>query len=95
LSIAALVCSLVLSWLFGLGGILGVTFGIIGLRQCRRRGQRGSGLAIAGIVIGGLALAFWLLVLVVGLTTTSGGSGSGNLGALAVAGYRAAWQSSA
>jgi hypothetical protein len=91
LAIASLVCAIALSWLLGLGGILGVTFGIIGLRQCNRRGERGRGLAIAGIVVGGLVVAFWILALVAGVTSSSSGSGSGSLGALAAGGYRAAW----
>lgn len=49
---------------FGIiGGILfGVIFGIIALVQIRRRGQKGRGLAIAGLVLSGL----WAIILGVG-----------------------------
>jgi hypothetical protein len=38
-----------------------VIFGIIGLRQCKANNERGSGLAIAGIVIGSIVLLFWVI----------------------------------
>jgi hypothetical protein len=63
-AIAALACSIVLAAFAGLGSILGVVFGIIGLRHCRQRNERGRGLAIAGIVIGAIGILFWLLALV-------------------------------
>lgn len=63
-AIASLVCAIVLAVLFGIGSVLGVGFGIVGLRQCRAHHEGGRGLAIAGIVIGGIGILFWLLVLV-------------------------------
>jgi Domain of unknown function (DUF4190) len=84
-AIAGFVCALVLFWFFGLGGILGVVFGILGIRQCARENRRGRGLAIAAIVIGGLVIAFWVFVVIVGLATSGssdGGSGLGANGAL-------------
>jgi hypothetical protein len=62
-AIASLACSIVLVVVAGIGSILGVVFGIIGLRQCGRKNERGKGLAIAGIVIGGIGILFWLLAL--------------------------------
>ena len=61
LAIASLVLSL--AWLFGLGSLLGVIFGHVALGQIKQRGEQGRGLAIAGIVLGYLALA----LIVVGL----------------------------
>jgi hypothetical protein len=78
-AIASLACSIVLSWLFGLGGILAVVFGTIALRTIAQNGERGRGLAIAGIIIGSIAIVFWLIVLIVGIATgfdTSSSSGS-------------------
>jgi len=46
-----------------LGGLLGLVFGIIALVQIRRTGQKGTGLAVAGLVLS----ALWLLVLGLGL----------------------------
>jgi hypothetical protein len=54
------------SFVFGLigGVILSVIFGIVGLRRINRRGLRGKGFAIAGLVLSGL----WTLLIVVGVT---------------------------
>jgi len=46
-----------------LGGLLGFVFGIIALVQIRRTGQKGTGLAVAGLVLS----ALWLLLLGLGL----------------------------
>lgn len=65
LAIAALVTALV-----GLvcgGSLLGLIFGIIALVQIRRTGQRGRGMAISGIVIGGLQAVAIGAILVVGI----------------------------
>ena len=42
-----------------MGGLLGVVFGAIGLSQTRRTGQRGRGMATAGLVLG----IVWVLAL--------------------------------
>lgn len=56
-AIVSLVSS-ILSWvgLFGLGGIVGVVAGVIARNQIRESGGRqgGDGLAVAGIVLGGV-----------------------------------------
>jgi hypothetical protein len=52
MAIASLVCSL-FGWIcLFIGALLGVIFGFIALSQIKRTGQRGRGMAIAGIVIG-------------------------------------------
>jgi hypothetical protein len=60
-------------------GVLGLIFSIIGLRHSSDPGRGGRGLAIAGIVISALNMAFWALVLL-GLgarsTTPDGTAGS-------------------
>ncbi|OJZ64175.1 DUF4190 domain-containing protein [Mycolicibacterium diernhoferi] len=61
MSIAALVCSLVLA-------PLGIVFGHIALSQIKRSGEDGRGLAIAGLVIGYIFTAvalLWIIVTVV------------------------------
>jgi hypothetical protein len=45
-----------------IGGIVGIVFGVVGLRHCARNNEGGRGMAIAGIIIGGVAVFFWLLV---------------------------------
>lgn len=56
LAIASLVLSIL--WLGGVGSILAVIFGIIALSQIRSSQGRktGSGLAVAGLIIGGLGI---------------------------------------
>lgn len=69
LAIASLVCSLV--WVFGLGAVLAIIFGIIARGQIKNSGgaQKGTGLALAGIIIGIVGIVgvivFWVSVAVV------------------------------
>ncbi|MCW2661515.1 MAG: hypothetical protein JWP83_2667 [Mycobacterium sp.] len=65
MAIASLVCSL-FGWVcLFIGALLGVIFGFVALSQIKRTGQRGRGMAIAGIVIGSvllvLGIALWTL----------------------------------
>ena len=69
LSIAALVCG-ICGFLYFIPAILGVIFGIIGLRQIKREGTDGKGMAIAGIVCGGAWLAL-LLVIIIAVAASS------------------------
>jgi hypothetical protein len=80
-AIAALSCAIVLAIVPFLGGILGVVFGIIGLKQTARNGERGRGLAIAGIVIGGIVILFWILGIIGIAIGGSSDSSNTNLGA--------------
>jgi Domain of unknown function (DUF4190) len=70
-AIAALVCGIgqfVLGLLL-VGNILlaipAIICGAIGLRQVNQRGERGRGMAIAGLVLGILGVVYFLLVIVV------------------------------
>jgi Domain of unknown function (DUF4190) len=81
-AIASLVCSIVLFVLPFLGGAMAITFGILGARGATRSGERGRGLAIAGIVIGVVALLFWSLAVVGAAVSSHSGSSSPGLGAL-------------
>ncbi len=70
LAIAALVCGIG-QFLLGLlivGNILlaipALVLGVVGLRQVSSRGERGRGLAIAGIVLGALGIVYFGLVLI-------------------------------
>jgi hypothetical protein len=49
--------------------LLGTVLGVLGLRQIRRRPQRGRGLALAGLLINGLATIATALLVVLGLAT--------------------------
>ena len=63
-AIAAMVTALVGFMFCGLPSIAGLILGIIAMRECRRTGQDGYGLALAGTIIGGLVTAMWVLYLV-------------------------------
>ncbi len=60
-AIAALVTSLVGLLFCGLPSIAGLILGFIAIRETRQTGQDGYGMALAGAIIGGLAVAFWVL----------------------------------
>ncbi len=47
-----------------IGGAIAFTLGLIGSRQCRDRGNRGKGFALAGMILGAFALFFGLMVLI-------------------------------
>ncbi len=65
LAIASLVCSL-LGWLCGIGPILGLVFGFIALNQIKQTGQGGRGMALAGIIIGAVAIVAGIVLLLLG-----------------------------
>ncbi len=75
LAIASLVCS-ILGLCCGVGGVLGVIFGFVARGQIRRSGgaQQGSGLALAGIIVGFVVIA----LAAVGLLIVLLGASSGN-----------------
>ena len=55
-AVASLVCSL-FGWVcMFIGAFLGIIFGFVALSQIKRTGQKGRGMAIAGIVIGAVVL---------------------------------------
>ncbi len=64
-AVAALVTALVGLVFCGLPSIAGLILGIIAMRECKRTGQDGYGIALAGAIIGGLAAALLLLYLVI------------------------------
>jgi Domain of unknown function (DUF4190) len=74
--------SLILSivWLGGLGSLAGIALGVSARRRIAATGERGAGLAIAGIVIGVLTLIFAIVywaVIARHMGGTSGGGGGG------------------
>lgn len=76
--------SLILSiiWLGGLGSVAGIALGTAARRRIAATGERGGGLAAAGIVIGVLtllfAIAYWIFFgMHMGGYTHGGGGGGG------------------
>ncbi|RBY92706.1 hypothetical protein DQ241_01120 [Blastococcus sp. TF02A-30] len=69
------VASMVLGilWLYWIGSILALVFGYVAKQQIRQRGDSGSGMATAGIVLGWVGIGFLVLGLVFGLARTSSG----------------------
>jgi hypothetical protein len=59
-AIAGFVCS----FFSVIGGILGIVFGAIALSQIKVSGQRGKGLAIAGLAIGSCWFGFVLIAII-------------------------------
>jgi hypothetical protein len=72
LSIASLVLGIL--WILGPTSILALIFGYIGLRQIRRRDERGRGLAIAGIVLGWVGVGLTLLLITLAIIGTASNS---------------------
>lgn len=63
LAIASMVLGII--WLAWLGSLLAVIFGHVALRRIRRSGQRGSGMAVAGLVLGYIGVATAVLAIVI------------------------------
>jgi hypothetical protein len=68
-AIGALATSLAGLVFCGLPSIVGLILGVIAMRETKRTGQEGYGLALAGAIVGGLVTVGWLLyvLLIVGL----------------------------
>jgi hypothetical protein len=64
-AIASLVTSLAGLLFCGLPSIVGLILGIIAMRETKRTGQEGHGMALAGVIVGALAAAGWLLYAIV------------------------------
>jgi hypothetical protein len=67
LAVASLVLGI--TWIFWLGSILALVFGYMALSRMKRTGDRGRGLAIAGIVLGWIGMV--MLVSVVALAAAA------------------------
>ena len=67
LAVASLVCGLMQVFSFGITSIPAVVLGHVARGQIRRTGERGDGMATAGLVLGWLGIAF-LVLIVAGVT---------------------------
>ncbi|EHB49908.1 integral membrane protein [Mycolicibacterium rhodesiae JS60] len=75
-AIAALVTSLAGLLLCGLPSIAGIILGIIAMRETKRTGQDGFGLGVAGVAIGGVVVALYLLYFVFVVIVAAGTASS-------------------
>jgi hypothetical protein len=68
-AIVALCTSLAGLVFCGLPSIVGLILGVIAIRETRRTGQDGYGLALGGVIVGGLVTVGWVLyfLLIIGL----------------------------
>ena len=73
LAVASLITSLVGLVFCGIPSIVGLILGIIAMRETRRTGQAGHGLALAGVIVGGVVTAGWALSLVMYFVLVSSG----------------------
>lgn len=75
-AIASLVTSLVGLVCCGVTAIVGVFLGVIAMRETKQTGQEGRGLALAGVIVGGVVVAGWALYFLVFIViaATSGSS---------------------
>ncbi|HWE55983.1 MAG TPA: DUF4190 domain-containing protein [Acidimicrobiales bacterium] len=62
LAIASMVCGIL--WLAWLGSLLAVIFGHVSLHQIKRSGQGGRGMAIAGLILGYLGIAVFIIAVI-------------------------------
>ncbi|WP_240376279.1 DUF4190 domain-containing protein [Bacillus piscicola] len=67
LGILSVVCIFLIFFLSPLFGIVGLIFGIMAMKEVKRTGQSGRGMAIAGIVCSstGIMLSLFLIILFV------------------------------
>ena len=63
------ILSLVMAFVFAPAGLI---LGIIARKQIARTGEEGDGLALAGIIVGGLITAFFVLMIVVMIVAFAG-----------------------
>ncbi|MGA5465799.1 DUF4190 domain-containing protein [Mycobacterium sp. NPDC050041] len=64
-AIIALIASAVGLVLCGVPAIVGVVLGVIAMRDTRRTGQEGHGLALTAVILGAVVLAFYAIYLIV------------------------------
>jgi Domain of unknown function (DUF4190)/DUF1707 SHOCT-like domain len=74
LAVASLVCGLMQVFTLGITAIPAVILGHAARGQIRRSGERGDGMATAGLVLGWLGIAFFVLIVVgvAAMAVTSG-----------------------
>ena len=60
-------------WVYWVGSILALVFGLVARRQIRQTHQKGDGLAIAGIVLGWIGVAFLIVGIIVAIAKSSNG----------------------
>ena len=65
-SLAGLLCC-------GVPSIVGLVLGVVAMRETKRTGQDGYAIALVGTIIGGLAVAGWVLYLLLSISIYASG----------------------
>ncbi|MCS3780227.1 DUF4190 domain-containing protein [Tsukamurella ocularis] len=79
LAVAALVCGILsfpLGCAYGLGiatAIAAVVLGIIGMKQVKVSGQSGHGMALAGVILGGVYIALFIIAIIIIVVVAANG----------------------
>jgi len=76
LAAGALVCGILELFTVGLTGIPAVVLGHMARGEIRRTGKRGDGMAIAGLVLGYLAIVGWVIAIATAAAITAHGGGN-------------------
>jgi Domain of unknown function (DUF4190)/Domain of unknown function (DUF1707) len=74
LALGAMICGIAEIFTLGLAAIPAVILGHLARGQIRQTGERGDGMAVAGLVLGYLAIAGWALVILL-VTARTGNAG--------------------
>jgi hypothetical protein len=72
-------CCIFFMPLSGILGLVGVILGIFGMQECNRTGKGGKGMAMAGLICGGVALglmALWFVLYLLGFAVQAAGAGA-------------------
>jgi uncharacterized protein DUF1707/uncharacterized protein DUF4190 len=75
LATGSLICGILEIFTAGMTGIPAIVLGHMARGEIRRTGKRGDGMAIAGLVLGYLAMAGWVVFLIAVIAVASGSSG--------------------
>jgi hypothetical protein len=72
LAIGALICGIAEIFTLGFAAVPAVILGHLARQQIRRTGERGDGMAVAGLVLGYLGIGIWTLIIIVLATRPQG-----------------------
>jgi len=62
LAVISMISSIVGVFFWGIFAVAGVIMGHIALSQIKKRGEGGRGMAVAGLIVGYVAIGVWLLI---------------------------------
>jgi hypothetical protein len=65
MALASLICSVAGVATCALSSVVGVILGVIALGQIKKTGEEGRGMALAGVIVGGVMLAFLIILVIV------------------------------